>query len=99
MKESIAPLLDKIRPLGIFAKRNAPFIFIIVLLSVYIYLVRNIGTLITDEPTQAQVDTKLKPISKLKIDQDAVNRMNQLEAQNIEVKSLFEQARQNPFSE
>lgn len=99
MKQSIDALLQKIRPVLALLQRNAAFIFILLFLGIYIYLVNHIGSLITNEPTQAQVDSELKPISKLRIDQDAVNRMTELEAQNIEVKSLFEQARQNPFTE
>ncbi len=99
MKQSIDSILQKIRPGISLIQRNTTFIFIVGLLGIYIYLVNHIGSLITNEPTQSQVDTQLKPISKLRVDQSAVTRMTQLEAQNIEVKSLFDQARQNPFTE
>lgn len=99
MKLSIDTITQKARQILTLFQRNAAFIFIVLFLGIYIYLVNHIGSLITNEPTQSQVETQLKPISKLRIDQDAVNRMTELEAQNIEVKSLFDQARQNPFTE
>lgn len=99
MQLSLETLLPKIRPYLTFAKKYAGFLFTLAFLGVYLFLVQNIGHLIQDEPSQSAIDSKLKPVNQLKIDQDAVKKITDLESQNVEVKSLFEQARQNPFTE
>lgn len=81
-------------------ERYAVFIFLVTFLGIYIFLVHQIGSLINSEPSpQAVTETSTKPISRLKIDKDAVSQMQQLENQNIQVKTLFNEARQNPFAE
>lgn len=99
MKLSPADLIAKLQPAYLVAKKYGAFIFILVFLGSYVYLVQHIGHLIQDEPSQSASDEGLKPVSRLKVDQDAVKKITELENQNIEVKSLFEQARQNPFTE
>ena len=99
MKLSLETLLPKIQPYLAFAKRYTGFLFTLAFLCVYLFLVQHIGHLIQDEPSQSAIDSKLKPVNQLKIDQDAIKKITDLESQNVEVKSLFEQARQNPFTE
>lgn len=99
MQSSIEKLLPKIQPYLTLAKKYAGFIFLLVFLGIYVFLVQHIGHLIEDEPSQAAVDSKLMPVNQLKVDQDAVKKITELESQNVDVKSLFDQARQNPFTE
>lgn len=99
MQQSLQKLLPKLTPYLRLVKRYAGFIFIVAFLGIYVYLVQHIGQLIESEPSQSAVDSKLKPINKLVVDQDAVKKITDLESQNVEIKSLFEQARDNPFTE
>lgn len=99
MNLSIETILNKAKPLIKELKRYGVFIFILIFLAIYVYLVSHIGQLIQDEHAQATIESQTKPVSRLKIDQSAVEQIQELEAQNIEVKSLFDQARQNPFTE
>ncbi len=96
---SVSDLQKRILPVLVRLRTYAAFIFVLVFLGVYVYMVNYIGNLIQDEPSQAAIDSKLKPVNRLKIDQKAVEQINELEAQSIEVKALFDQARQNPFTE
>jgi Na+-transporting methylmalonyl-CoA/oxaloacetate decarboxylase gamma subunit len=81
-------------------QKYSVFSFIIVFLGIYVFLVYHIGQLINSEaPPQAVTETSTKPISRLQFDKDAVKQMQDLESQNIEVQSLFNQARENPFTE
>jgi hypothetical protein len=80
-------------------KKYAAFIFVVSFLAIYVYQVNRIGHLIQDDPPQTAVDDKLKPVSQLKIDENSIKQITDLESHNIEVKTLFEQARQNPFTE
>lgn len=84
----------------VVVNKYAVFSFIIVFLCIYVFLVQHIGKLINSEaPPQTVTETSTKPISRLQFDKTAVDQMKQLEAQNIEVQTLFNQARQNPFTE
>lgn len=99
MKLSLDTILIKLQPAIKLFKQYAAFAFILVFLCAYVFLVQRIGHLIQDEPTQAAIDSKLKPVNRLKVDEEAVKKITELETQNIEVQSLFDQARQNPFTE
>lgn len=83
----------------LYAKKYASFIFLVTFLAIYVYQVNRIGHLIQDDPPQSAVDSKLKPVSQLKIDENSIKQITELESHNVEVKTLFEQARQNPFTE
>lgn len=99
MKEDLEKTLNKISPLVSFLKRYIVLIFILGFLGVYAYLVTRVNTLVQTEPTTVQLDEKLKDIKRTKIDQSVIKSIERLQDQNIEVKSLFEHARDNPFSE
>jgi hypothetical protein len=94
-KELISKLSSFLRKL----QRYAAFIFIIALLGIYGFLVFRINTLNSREPSDDAVTEKLQTVKRPKIDQSAVDKIQQLQDQHVEVKSLFDQARNNPFSE
>jgi hypothetical protein len=99
MQLSIDEILTKAKPFILLIKKYASFLFILIFLMIYVYLVQRIGYLIQQEPSQSAIDSKAKPVNQLKVDQDAVRKITDLESQNIEIKSLFDQARDNPFTE
>lgn len=99
MKLSADSLFTRIRPYLQYLQRYKVFLFIVSVLVVYGVLVHHIGDLIQNEPSQTQIDSKLAPVNKLTVDQDAIKRITDLEQQNVEIKTLFNQARQNPFTE
>lgn len=98
MKITRSPNSQKyLRAVVKYAKQYGVFIFIVTFLAIYVYQVNRIGHLIQDEPSQAAIDSKLKPVSQLKIDEQSIKQITDLEAQNVEVKTLFDAARENPF--
>lgn len=99
MKFSADSLLTSIRPYLHYLQRYKVLLFTVTVLGLYVVLVQHIGELIQNEPSQTQIDSKLSPVNKLTIDQDTIKRITDLEEQNIEVKTLFNQARENPFVE
>jgi len=99
MNLEIKQLPKKLLPLLGKARRYLVMIFIIFFVGLYGFLVLRINTLASSEPSEDQVTEKLQTVKRPKIDQAAVDKMQQLEDQNIEVKTLFEQARKDPFSE
>lgn len=63
------------------------------------FLVFRINQLATAEPSEALIEEKLQTVARPKLDQTVINRIQQLQDQNVEVRSLFDQARNNPFNE
>lgn len=99
MNIDIKTIPDKLLSLAQWLKKYALFISILLVLGIYLFLVWQIRYFATIEPTQADVTNKLNELNTPKLDQDAVNKILLLEDQNIEVKTLFNTARQNPFQE
>ena len=80
-------------------KRFEVITFVVLLVGLYGFLIMQISSSATSEPTQAQVMEELGTVKRLKIDQDSIDKIQQLEDQNVVVQSLFQEARDNPFSE
>lgn len=100
MKLDNQALLRKLAKAQTILQKYAVFSFVLVFLCIYVFLVQHIGQLINSEASpQAVTETSAKPISRLKVDKAAVEQIEQLESQNIEIQTLFNQARQNPFAE
>ncbi len=94
--KSLLPKLKKAeQPLS----RHAVFIAIIVVLLIYSFVVLKINTLSNAEPTPDAETTALAKSTVPKINQSAIQSIQSLESTNTQVRSLFEQARDNPFQE
>jgi hypothetical protein len=96
---SLKQITDIVAKLYQFLKKHSPVIFIVIVFSVYGFLIFQINQLSTAEPTPEQVAEQQNLIPRLKIDKEAVNKIEQLEDQNISVQSLFKAARDNPFKD
>lgn len=90
--EKIMPVLQKIL-------RYKTMIFFILLSLIFGYLVFSINNYAKIEPTEDAVNEKLTTVQRPKIDEKAIKKIQQLEDQNVQVQSLFKNARDNPFSE
>ncbi|MBI1857107.1 hypothetical protein HY003_02870 [Candidatus Saccharibacteria bacterium] len=99
MKEDLIKTIARLKPLQIFFKRYGVTIFITGFLGIYAFLIMRVNTLVQTEPTTVQLDNRLKDIKRTKINKSAIDNIERLKDQNIEVKSLFEHARDNPFNE
>lgn len=99
MNLDLKTLLGKLTPLVQKLRSYATFIVFILFLGIFGFLVFRINSLVNTEPSEDAVLEGLQTIKRPRIDEDVVEKMQQLEETNIEVKSLFEQARDNPFEE
>lgn len=81
------------------AQRHALFLGIIGFSILYGYIIMQISGLSTVEPEQAKVNEQLKSVPRPNIDTDAVITIESLETQNINTQAIFNEARENPFSE
>lgn len=88
LKSSLKPVLA-----------HAKVIFILGIILLSGFLVFEINRLTAKEPTPEQISEQLEIIKRPKIDQDTINKIEQLEDQNIAVQSLFQAARDNPFQD
>lgn len=99
MNVDVKTIVSKIQPLIGFLKRYITFMFFISMLLVAVFLVYRINQLSTMDPTEDAVAEKLQTVQRPRLDQDTLQKILELEDQNVEVQSLFDQARNNPFSE
>jgi predicted negative regulator of RcsB-dependent stress response len=88
----LEPVIQKIR-------RDIVLIFIVTLAVIFGFLVFRISQLAQSEPSETAVEEKLQQVKRPKIDEKAVEKIQQLEDTNVQVRSLFKQARENPFQE
>lgn len=80
-------------------KRYAFIICFIVFGGMYGYIIFTAGQQAQIEPSESSVNDKYKAASRPKLDEDTARKLKSLESSNIEVKSIFDEARKNPFSE
>jgi len=99
MKQDIAKLFEKFSTVIVFMKRHNVTLFLVLFLGTYTLLVVQINRYMNADPSQAQISEQIKKTGKLSIDQESIDRILELEERNIEVKTLFIQARDNPFNE
>lgn len=99
MKNDLKKIESRIKPGLRRVKQYTAIIYILLFFTLYSFLVLRIGALTAREPTDAEVSEQLKTVRRPKIDEEAAEKIQQLEEQNIDIKSLFNEARRNPFSE
>lgn len=81
------------------ARVYAPLAFIIFLAAIYGFLSWRTLSLTSAGPDQAAVDSKVQAFGVQGVDPNVVSKMQHLEDNSVSVQTLFDQARQNPFSE
>lgn len=99
MNIDIKNIQAKLQPILNFLKKYVAFIFVITVFFVLGFFVLRINQLSRIEPDSSAVDEKLQSVKQPHIDTSVVNKINDLQTQNIQVQSLFDQARSNPFDE
>lgn len=99
MKLETSSLSAKLAPLVEAARRYRVILFALFFLGLYGFLVMRITTLIESEPPDHVVSEKSKSIKRITVDKTSIDRLLKFESQNIEVQSLFDEARKSPFTE
>ena len=80
-------------------KRYAPLLFCLLLAIVYGYLVYQVQVLNNREPSAVDVANQSKTAQVPHIDQAVIDQLQSLQDNSVNVQSLFDQARSNPFQE
>lgn len=99
MNNQLRDLKKRFGPVVKFTKQYLGFILLIGFLACVGFMVLKIDQLSSVEPTDDQVTEKLNDVKRPTIDQNAIDKIQQLQDQNIDVKTLYDQARSNPFNE
>lgn len=99
MNFEVKDIPAKLTPILVNLKKYAVFMFVISVLIIYVVLVLFINTLASQEPNEDAVTERLKTVTRPRINEDTLIKIKQLEDQNIQVKTLFQDARDNPFTE
>lgn len=99
MKLTPKDLLAKLKPALGFLKHYAIFIYMIILLGIFGFLVFRINQYSRTEPSEEAVQEKLQTVNRPKVDKAVLDKIQLLQDQNVQVHSLFDEARQNPFNE
>lgn len=99
MNIEVKNILPMLKELVYTLRSYVVLIFIICFVLIYSFLVFKVGTISSTDPDEDIVAKQLKGTQKLRVDQDAIDKIEQLKDQNIAVQSLFETARDNPFQD
>lgn len=81
------------------ARQHLLFLAIVAFGITYAYIILQISSITNSEPDEAKVAEQLKAVPRPKIDKEAAKTIEGLESQDINIQTIFNQARENPFSE
>lgn len=74
-------------------------IFLLAVAAVYGFIFVRINTLGNAQPSAEAIAAQNNPIKKAHIDKSVVKQLESLRDNSVNVQTLFEQARNNPFQE
>jgi len=94
-KPFVAKVEAVLRQIG----RYRVLIFLLIVVGIYGFVLFQINTLNNIQPTQDEINGQSNPIRTAHIDKKVVNQLQSLQDNSVNVKTLFDQARSNPFQE
>ncbi|MEO7364632.1 MAG: hypothetical protein ABIV43_03985 [Candidatus Saccharimonadales bacterium] len=99
MKQKIANKLNtaKIGTGILKAKHYSFIIFLVVVASIYGFIMFRITTLSNIHPSEEAISSQVNAAKIPKIDERVVAQLKSLQDNSVNVKSLFDQTRSNPF--
>lgn len=97
MKLDTKDLLAKLTTFKNFIARYAVIIFIVIVSLVFAFLVYRIASYSNQEPNDDQIEERLSSFSSVKLDDETVQKIEELQDRNISLESLFNNGRANPF--
>lgn len=92
-------LRSSLAPIGAMLRRYIAVWFILLLVVVYGFVLYNIQAAVTAEPSQDSIDTEVHSTATPHVDPTVVQQMQSLQDHSVNVQTLFDQARSNPFQE
>lgn len=98
-KLATAGLQKKLQKARAIGKQYRVLFFIVALAAVYGFVVYRINVLSQSNPDPTDVTQQLQATRTPKVDPNVVSKIQQLQDNSVNVQSLFDQARNNPFNE
>ena len=92
-------LITKFNTAVAFCQQHALILGICAFGLLYGYIILQVTTLANTTPSEAEVAKQLKAVPHPKINKDVAAKIEGLEDQNVNVQAIFNEARENPFSE
>lgn len=80
-------------------RRYAVILFLLLVAAVYGFMVVRISAMQNAQPTNAADSQQVTTVVTPRIDPGLIKQLKQLQDNSVSVKSLFDQARSNPFQE
>lgn len=87
----------KLIPIKNFIARYAVLLFIISVVAIFSFMTLGIAHFSDREPTAVEIDEKRLSVKVVKLDEKSINKIKELQDQNISIESLFNNGRENPF--
>lgn len=99
MKLDKTYLLDKLATTTAFVKRFRFLLVFLVFSAMFGYVIMQVNAVTSREPSETEISKKATAAPRTKVDEQLVEEITSLEEQNVQVKTIFNDARKNPFSE
>lgn len=90
IKSTVKSLLGKIQPYSLL-------LFVVFVGVVYMFMLLKINTLAHVEPSDTDIATQVKTAKTPRLDEETAQKLESLKDNSVSVKTLFEDARSNPF--
>jgi hypothetical protein len=96
-KADLQKIFDRFKRFLPLARRYSLPAFIVFVVLIYGFIILRIQTLSSKQPTDEQVSSQVQATGIPHIDQATVKQLQALQDNSVNVQSLFDQARNNPF--
>lgn len=98
MKNSVN-LTEQLQQLLVSLRAHLIVLSVILFAGLCAYLLLLTATLLQAEPEAAAISEQANAVSSPKVSQEIVQTINSLEDRNVQIQTIFEEARDNPFTE
>lgn len=99
MKLELKDIPEKLAEVAASLKRYAVVLFLVLVAGVYAFLMFRINNLQTAQPDTVSGASKVTTVVTPHIDPQVLQQLQQLQDNSVSVKTLFDQARSNPFQD
>ena len=98
-KLTLSSAIDKLRAIVMRVSPYKVIIFVVLVAGLYGFIIFRINTLDNLQPTADQVSSQNDPIRTAHVDPSVVQQLQSLQDHSVNVQTLFNQARNNPFQD
>ena len=90
-------ITHQLSPIKDFIVRYAVLIFVFSVVGIFAFMTLGIAQYANLEPSESQKEEKLSTLKTVKLDEKSIEKIQSLQDQNINIESLFDNGRDNPF--